>query len=103
VIESEANPAPSSHVRWSEEPVGLAGDKLRLRTGGSGAPQMWEVIIMVAIQPEHQELLAGKEGRSPVARSLRRSGQSQADGADTVFQLGRAHQGNVSGHHLYPG
>lgn len=95
-IESDPNPAPSSYVGWAEEPIGFAGDELRLRTGWSGAPQVWEVIVMVAVRPEHQELLAGKERRGPMAGSLCRSGQSSADGADAILQHRRAHRATLA-------
>jgi hypothetical protein len=49
-------------------------------------------MIVVTVGPQHQELLAGEEGGSSVAQSLRHSGKGHAYRSDTVFEIDTAHQ-----------
>ena len=61
-----------AHIRRVEERVRLRGDQLHLRAGRRGAPQVRELVVVVAIRPERREgLLVADEPRGrAVTRAL---------------------------------
>src|SRR3954468_21363601 len=56
-VQSNTDPSPAAYVRRPEESVRLGVDQLVLGSGWRGTPQVREVMIVVAIRPQHDELL----------------------------------------------
>lgn len=69
-IEANADPSSVPNVGRNEEPIGGMLDEPCLHTFGSCAPQVSEVMIMVAVGPEHDELLRREKGRCAMARAF---------------------------------
>lgn len=81
-VEPNADPPSASDVGRLEEPVRLLGHELPLGAWWRCAPQVREVVDMVAVRPQHDELLLDEEGRRAVAEAFGDARQRQAEGPD---------------------
>ncbi len=89
-----------SDVRRPEEPLRVAAGQRLLSAGWSGAPQVREVEVVVALPPHrHERLLApDEERRSTVAQALLDLGQVSACSTYVVdHSLVAAHLSDVRG------
>ncbi len=50
-VQPDADPAPAAYVRRAEEPLGRRRGELVLGPGRCGAPQVRELVIVVAVRP----------------------------------------------------
>jgi hypothetical protein len=77
------------HVRRhtvAGKPLGLGRDELALGARWRRTPQVGERVLVVAVDPQHQELAPHKKGGRSMAQLLGHPRQIQADGADAFFQ-----------------
>ena len=56
-VQPDADPAPPAYVGWPEEPARLGGGEFCLRSGQAGAPQVRELVRVMALGPERYERL----------------------------------------------
>jgi hypothetical protein len=94
-VEADTDPTPSPHVRRSKETIRFGCDHVILGTRWCRTPQVGKAMIVVALRPQHDELSASKEGGCAVAQPFGDSGQSHADGPDTLLDLRLAHRGTL--------
>src|SRR4051794_35890503 len=80
-------------VRRAEEPVGRPDERL-LYADRRRAPDVGELVVVVAVAPEHHELLADEERGRAVARLLGDTGQGEADLAYPALDV--AHRDELS-------
>jgi len=69
-----AEPAAPAHIGRPEEPDGLGGDELGLGTRRSGTPQVGKPVVVMAVDPQRQELTPRKKSRRPMAQFLGHAG-----------------------------
>ncbi len=97
-VEADADPAAAADVRRAEEPVRLGFDQRLLRAGRRRAPEVREVVAVVAVVPQlHEHLLVADEPRRrAVARPLGHLGERETDRAHPVDQRHRARSDRYS-------
>jgi uncharacterized protein YndB with AHSA1/START domain len=80
-VEADADPAASAYVRRVEEPAGGGRDEFGLRARQPRAPQVRELVVVVARRPQRDErlLVPHEERRRAVAGALGHLGQREAD------------------------
>ena len=90
-VEADADPAAAADVGRPEEALRVGRGELLLRSGRRRAPQVRELVVVMAVGPEcHERALAADEpGRRAVTGALGDLGQGQADRADPFGQGGR--------------
>ena len=90
-VEADPDPAAAADVRGAEDPVRLGRDQLGLGAGRGGAPQVRELVLVVALGPQGDErfLVPDVPGRRAVAGPLGDLGQRQADAPQPLGQLAR--------------
>src|SRR4051794_25587545 len=90
-VETDADPTSVTDRRRPEELLGVAGDQLALSARRRREPQVRELVVVVAVGPQHRErLLAAHEvGRRAVARPLLDLRQPLAGGAEAVEKARR--------------
>ena len=93
--EPHAEPSPRPHIRGPEEPVGRGGHEPFLGSYRGRTPNVGKVVFMVAIWPQHDELLTDKESRRAVAELLGHPGQGEANAPDPLLHV-------RNGHSTYP-
>src|ERR1019366_6222580 len=86
-VETHAQPSSTTDIRGSEEPLRIAGHQSLLDARRGRAPQMRKLVIMMAVGPEHQELLLDEEGRCAVARFLGDVRKSHTDRPHPTFNV----------------
>ncbi len=94
-VKTNSEPATSPDIRWPEESVGLRRDEFILDVRWSRTPQVRELVIVVAIEPQHKELPTGKERWCAVAQALRHARQTHADRPDSPFGARLGHQADT--------
>jgi hypothetical protein len=91
-VEANTKPAPSSDVGRPKEPIGFGPRQLVLRARGRRTPEMWKVMVVMPVWPEHHELLPHVERRRAVTQSLGHPGQSQANPSHTISHAAASHE-----------
>ena len=95
-VKSNSEPAPPPDIRWPEESVGLRSDEFLLDARLSRTPEMRKAVIVVAIEPQRQELLPGEERWRSVAQLLRHTGETHANHTDSLFEVRVRHQMEIN-------
>ena len=87
-VEPYADPTPMADVRRPEVAIRRSDEGfLRARLGRT--PQVREVVVVMAVRPQHRELLAHEETRCAVRGFLSGLGEREADRANAIGDVGR--------------
>jgi hypothetical protein len=95
-VKSNSEPAPPPDIRWPEESVGLRRDELILDARRSRTPQVWKPVIVVAMEPQGQELLTYEESWRSVAQLLRHAGKTHANDTESLFEVRVHHEMDIN-------
>ncbi len=91
VVEAHSDPSSGTDIGRAEESLWSAGDQGALNSLGRRAPQVSELVIVMALHPEHGELTADEKRRRAVTEFLGDFRKCQADGPNLALKIDGPH------------